>query len=127
MISSQYAIDDPQNTVTTPRTMAKKKFVALREDPNTRLLLDGSACINKPCVPQFETCSSCDLYRPDPKLREPLEEYIGIYAERIQKLETTGGNPNTITFLNHQKEVYERILNKIGYQVIECCDDKEAG
>ena len=113
MFSSQYAIDDPKQAASTPRAMAKKKFAALCEDPNTRLLLDGSACINKPCVPLFETCSTCDLYHPDPIWREPLEEYIGIYAERIKKLETIGGNPNTISFLKHQKDVYERILRKI--------------
>ena len=93
--------------------MARKKYLALRENSETRLLLDGSICINKPCVPMFEVCSTCDFFQPDPKWREPLEEYIAVFEQKAQELEHIGGNTNTIAFLYAQKEVYGRILNKL--------------
>ena len=64
----------------------------------------------------FEVCSTCDFFQPDPKWREPLEEYIAIYDKRVQELETIGGNPNTIEFLIHQRTIYEQLLEKIENQ-----------
>ena len=64
-------------------------------------------------APIFETCSMCEYFIVDPKWQEPLEEYIAIFTDRLNELEAIGGNPNSIAFLNHQKDVYTRILSKI--------------
>lgn len=113
MLKDQYAVSEPTDEKIAPRAMARKKYLALRENSETRLLLDGSICINKPCVPMFEVCSTCDFFQPDPKWREPLEEYIAVFEQKAQELEHIGGNTNTIAFLYAQKEVYGRILNKL--------------
>ena len=113
MLKDQYAVSEPTDEKIAPRAMARKKYLALRENSETRLLLDGSICINKPCVPMFDVCSTCDFFQTDPKWREPLEEYIAVFEQKAQELEHIGGNTNTIAFLYAQKEVYGRILNKL--------------
>ena len=97
----------------SPREVAPKKFLALKEDPNTRLLLDGSICLSRSCVPSFDACSSCDYFRVDPLYQEPLEAYIQVLADRSQKLKNDGGNPGAIEFIDRQIDVYTKMLNKL--------------
>ena len=113
MLEDQYAVSEPTDKKIAPRAISKKKFSALCKNFDTRLLLDGSVCVNSACVPIFETCSMCENFIVDPKWQEPLEEYIAIFTDRLNELEAIGGNPNSIAFLNHQKDVYTRILSKI--------------
>ena len=113
MLEDQFAVSEPTDKKIAPRAISKKKFSALCKNFDTRLLLDGSVCVNSACVPIFETCSMCEYFIVDPKWQEPLEEYIAIFTDRLNELETIGGNPNSIAFLNHQKDVYTRILSKI--------------
>ena len=113
MLEDQYAVSEPTDKKIAPRAISKKKYSALCKNFDTRLLLDGSVCVNSACVPIFETCSMCEYFIVDPKWQEPLEEYIAIFTDRLNELEAIGGNPNSIAFLNHQKDVYTRILSKI--------------
>jgi len=96
-----------------PRNLPPKKFIALRDDPNTRLLLDGSICLSMSCVPGFETCSKCDFFQVDSVYQAPLENYITILSDRSTALKSKGGNPDTITFIEHQIDVYTNMLNII--------------
>lgn len=96
-----------------PRELPPKKFLALKEDSTTRLLLDGSICLDRSCVPSFETCSDCDHFQVDSIYREPLENYIKILSERSQYLQKRAGNPDTIEFIEHQILVYTKMLDKI--------------
>ena len=96
-----------------PRELPPKKFLALKEDPNTRLLLDGSICLSRSCVPSFDACSDCEDFQVDPMYQEPLENYIAILSGRLQMLRNKGGNPDTISFVEHQIDVYTKMLNKI--------------
>ena len=113
MLEDQFAVSEPTDKKIAPRAISKKKFSALCKNFDTRLLLDGSVCVNSACVPIFETCSMCEYFIVDPEWQEPLEEYIAIFTDRLNELEAIGGNPNSIAFLNHQKDVYTRILSKI--------------
>ena len=96
-----------------PRELPIKKFLALREDPSTRLLLDGSICLSRSCVPNFDACSDCEDFQVDPMYQVPLENYIAILSDRLQMLRNKGGNPDTISFVEHQIDVYTKMLNKI--------------
>ena len=103
----------PASGEVKPRELATKKFLALKEDPNTRLLLDGSICLNRSCVPSFEACSDCEDFHVDPMYQEALESYIALLSDRSQMLRSKGGNLDTIAFIEHQVEVYTKMLNKI--------------
>ena len=96
-----------------PRELPPKKYLALKGDPDTRLLLDGSICLDKSCVPSFETCSDCDHFQVDSIYQEPLEDYISILSERSQNLQKRAGNPETIEYIEHQIRVYTKMLGKI--------------
>lgn len=96
-----------------PRELSREKFLAFKEDFNVRLLLDGSICISNYCVPSFDTCSSCEYFHVDPVYQKPLEANIELLIEKSQALKNKSGNPETIAFIDHQVEVYTKMLNKV--------------
>ena len=109
----EYAPTQPIMDDASPREITPKKFLALKEDPNTRLLLDGSICLSRSCKPSFDECSSCKSFQVDPMYQEPLKNYITLLTDRSQMLKNKGGNPDTILFIENQVDVYTKMLNKI--------------
>lgn len=113
MLERQFSVQEPAAEPATPREMAPKKFLALRDDPNVRLLLDDSVCVNRACVPSIDICSDCEFFQVNPRYQEPLERYIEILSARAAALRKSGGNPKVIEFVDHQVDIYIKMLHKI--------------
>jgi len=82
--------------------MSRKKYEALQNQPYTRIIPGHLLCLEKSCVPRYESCFECRFFSPSELYKDYVIECIDIYQDRLVKIHANHGDPEAIEFNEKQ-------------------------